>query len=73
VRRKAKSADEKRNAAKAERIQSAHSDPVHVVERVLTRPDGSTLKVRVPVYPPFELLNRAPVTPAKARKMRKTG
>jgi hypothetical protein len=26
-----------------------------VVERELTRPDGTTLRVKVPVYPPFRL------------------
>jgi hypothetical protein len=73
VRRNSKGKDAKRNAPGATRIQSAHSDPVRVVERVLTRPDGTTTKVRVPVYPPFELAKRSPVKTAKPQKMRKTG
>ncbi len=31
-----------------------------MVERELTRPDGTKIKVSVPVYPPFQLTPRAP-------------
>lgn len=30
-------------------------EPIHYVERALVSPDGTTVKVKVPVYPPFEL------------------
>ena len=36
-------------------IQSAPLEPIRVVERELIRPDGSTVVVEVPVYPPFKL------------------
>lgn len=68
MRRKTKKADTKRNAPTVTRIQSAHKEPVSTIERVLTRPDGSTVKVRVPVYPPFELKTNAKSVPGKARK-----
>jgi hypothetical protein len=50
-------------------VQGEPLAPVRVVERVLTSPDGTTLKVRVPVYPPFELKKRPA---AKTPRMRKT-
>jgi hypothetical protein len=37
------------------RIRSAPLEPIRVVVRELTRPDGKKLKVEVPVYPPFKL------------------
>ena len=36
-------------------IQGAKLEPIRIVERELTRPDGTRVKVRVPVYPPFRL------------------
>ncbi len=39
-------------------IRGAPLQPIGVVERELTRPDGSKLVVKVPVYPPFKLENR---------------
>jgi len=39
-------------------------DPIRVVKRSLTRPDGSTVVVEVPVYPPFRLAER----PSSSRK-----
>ncbi len=36
-------------------IRSAPLEPIRVVVRELTRPDGKKLKVEVPVYPPFRL------------------
>lgn len=53
-----------RDAAEAEdnpklgEVQGAKLDPIGVVKRVLTRPDGSTVVVEVPVYPPFRLAER---------------
>ena len=35
-------------------------EPIRMVERELTRPDGTKIKVSVPVYPPFQLIPRAP-------------
>lgn len=39
-------------------IQSAPLEPIDYVERELTRPDGSSVTVKVPVYPPFKLQDR---------------
>lgn len=36
-------------------LETTRIKPIRVVERELTRPDGTTVKVDVPVYPPFEL------------------
>jgi hypothetical protein len=73
VRRKSKLADGKKNTPNSN-IQSERLDPVRVIERELIRPDGTTMKVRVPVYPPFQLKQRPAAKPEKAtRKMRKTG
>lgn len=53
-----------REAAEAEdnpkigEVQGAKLDPIGVVKRALTRPDGSTVVVEVPVYPPFRLAER---------------
>ena len=50
-----------RNTAEAEQtpkvgeVEGAKLDPIRVVKRSLTRPDGSTIVVEVPVYPPFRL------------------
>jgi hypothetical protein len=50
-----KNAAKKESAPSANRVQSETLRPVRMVERVLTRPDGTTCKVKVPVYPPFQL------------------
>jgi hypothetical protein len=34
---------------------AARPEPIRVVVRELTRPDGKKMKVEVPVYPPFQL------------------
>ena len=54
--------------------------PIRFVQRELTRPDGTTVTVDVPVYPPFELKSnpgaaRKPPAPrARSRlKTRRTG
>jgi hypothetical protein len=49
-------------------IRGARLEPLRYVERELTRPDGTTLRVKVPVYPPFRLEDRsAPPPTADAR------
>jgi hypothetical protein len=37
------------------RIQGERLRPIRTVIRELTRPDGTTIRVEVPVYPPFRL------------------
>lgn len=63
-------------------IPSVKLEPIRVVVRELTRPDGKKMKVQVPVYPPFELdeasvraaaakaraAEKAAAAPARARK-----
>lgn len=50
-------------------IESEGLEPIGVVERELTRPDGTKVRVEVPVYPPFRLKERpAGRAPAPARK-----
>jgi hypothetical protein len=39
-------------------VTGARLEPIRYVERELTRPDGSKLQVKVPVYPPFRLEER---------------
>ncbi len=69
-------------------IRSAPLEPIRVVVRELTRPDGKKMKVEVPVYPPFRLeegsdraaraaaQDRAPTktapSPARGRKQAKS-
>ncbi len=48
--------------APPEGVPGAPLEPIRVVERVLTRPDGTKVTVKVPVYPPFRLRD-----PAEAR------
>jgi len=50
-------------------VPGARLEPIRYVERELTRPDGSKLRVKVPVYPPFRLEERpAPQAPPESRK-----
>jgi hypothetical protein len=63
-----------RNTAEAEEVpkvgevEGAKLDPIGVVKRSLTRPDGSTVVVEVPVYPPFRLAERpSSRKPARSR------
>jgi len=50
-------------------IRGARLEPIRYVERELTRPDGTKLRVKVPVYPPFRLEERpVPKAPAEPRK-----
>jgi len=51
-------------------IEGAPLEPIKVVERELTRPDGTKLRVEVPVYPPFRLAERPPPPKAELRKQK---
>ncbi len=42
----------------AARIQSERLKPIGKVMREIERPDGTILRVEVPVYPPFKLKSR---------------
>ena len=59
-------------------VRGAPLEPIRVVERELTRPDGTKIKVQVPVYPPFQLTSapaggeaRRPTRTPRARKRRR--
>ncbi len=39
----------------SEEAQNSRPEPIGVVERELTRPDGTKVRVEVPVYPPYQL------------------
>jgi len=54
----ARNTAEAEEAPKVGEIEGAKLDPIGVVKRKLTRPDGSTVMVEVPVYPPFRLADR---------------
>lgn len=43
-------------------------EPIRTVVRELTRPDGTTLRVEVPVYPPFRLKEKKNPAPEKKQK-----
>ncbi len=45
--------------------------PIRMVRRRLETPDGRTVEVDVPVYPPFEL--RSPAPPAEPEPPRRRG
>jgi hypothetical protein len=51
-------------------VRAAPLEPIRVVERELTRPDGTKVKVQVPVYPPFQLASA--VAGAEARRATRT-
>lgn len=51
-------------------VQGAPLKPIRFVERELTRPDGTTLRVKVPVYPPFRLEERSAPPPAPDARQR---
>lgn len=48
-------------------VQGAKLEPIGVVERILTRPDGTTVVAQVPVYPPFRLADAPSRKPARSR------
>ena len=45
--------------APAQEIECEPLEPIHKVVRELKRPDGTTLRVEVPVYPPFRLKDKS--------------
>jgi hypothetical protein len=45
--------------AQATRIEGERLKPIRKVMRELERPDGTILRIRVPVYPPFKLKDRS--------------
>jgi len=51
-------------------VRGADLEPIGVVQRELMRPDGTTVIVEVPVYPPFRLADhpggRKPARPRAA-------
>jgi hypothetical protein len=51
-------------------IRGARLEPIRYVERVLTSPSGATVKVQVPVYPPFRLEPK-PAKPAEGEGRRR--
>jgi hypothetical protein len=68
--RRTRTGDKKKQAEAAEGVQCAPLEPIRTVVRELTRPDGTKLRVEVPVYPPFRLPDR-PQAPKSARKAEK--
>ena len=68
---KSKVSAKKDAAWRSEPIESEPLEPLRVIERELIHPDGTTLKVQVPVYPPFKLKKRPSTKTACSRKMRK--
>lgn len=48
-------------------VQGAPLEPIRTVVRELTRPDGSTLEVEVPVFPPFRLADASSPRVRRAR------
>lgn len=56
--RRRKRDDAKRPTEDPTGVQGAPLEPIGVVERELTRPDGTKVRVEVPVYPPFRLQER---------------
>jgi hypothetical protein len=48
-------------------VRGATLEPIRVVKREITLPDGTTTVVDVPVYPPFRLEER-PAPPPKPAK-----
>ena len=71
MRRKSKRSADSEDSPHGESIQGEPLEPVRIVERLLTRPDGTTLKVDVPVYPPFRLKQRGPTPASRPEKVRK--
>ena len=63
--RRAKDGD--KNPSSPNLVEGAPLEPIGVVERDLTTPDGTTVTVEVPVYPPFRLEDRKTRAPARQR------
>ena len=49
----------KKMEAPAREIECETLKPIRKVVRELKRPDGTTLRVEVPVYPPFRLKDKS--------------
>ena len=64
--RRSPSKKQKREAP-PEMVSGAPLEPIREVERELTRPDGSKLTVKVPVYPPFRLRDPEEARPLPRR------
>jgi hypothetical protein len=71
LKKRRKLRERQKTIANRDEIKSEPLEPVAVVERELTRPDGTTLRVKVPVYPPFQLKQRTPAKPARGNRVRK--
>ena len=74
--RRSRSSPKKQQIPDPERragIEGAPLEPIAVVERELTHPDGTKLRVAVPVYPPFRLAERPPpkAEPRKEKPLQK--
>lgn len=71
--RRGRSADKKKQGEPTAVVESAPLEPIRTVERELTRPDGTKLRVEVPVYPPFRLPDRTqpPKSTRKPEKKKK--
>lgn len=55
-------------------VRGAALEPIRVVQREISLPDGTTTTVDVPVYPPFRLEDRpAPKPVTRARRRAKVG
>ena len=55
----AKNGSEKPGSTAGGIIEGEALEPIGTVRRELTRPDGTTVTVEVPVYPPFRLKERS--------------
>ena len=74
--RNARADEELATAGALGEVRGAELEPIGVVQRELTRPDGTKLVVEVPVYPPFRLADapggrkppRARAAPSLKRK-----
>ena len=72
----ARNTAEAEEAPKVGEVEGAKLDPIGMVKRKLTRPDGSTVVVEVPVYPPFRLADRPttrkpPIRPRSAPSLKR--
>jgi len=52
-------------------IRGARLEPIRYVERELTSPSGATVRVQVPVYPPFRLEPKPSPPPEAEGRRRK--
>ena len=54
--------------AGTKKIESEPLEPIGTIVRELKRPDGTTLSVEVPVYPPFKLKERSAAAPNRKNR-----